>query len=184
MGGGDKWVAVGSGGNTIAYSFDGVVWTGLGSTVPNAFDVSGYDVTWNGIRWVAVGQNNAGASNIMYSSDGIIWVPIPSIGNFFNSFGHGVCWNGVRFIAVGADLNPTTITMKYSPNGIIWYDSPSNPTIFTVAGAGSSVGWGVNSNPTIGTPVIDSQIVLNPSGFRLSNNLDVNSEQYFNGGIY
>jgi hypothetical protein len=171
--GGDKWVAVGRATNTIAWSPDGTTWTGLGLST---FNFCGYGVTWNGIIWVAVGQQTTtGTSNIAYSTDGITWTLVST--NFFDSYGHGVCWNGVRFIAVGADLLGTTgSTVKYSRDGIDWYDSPDNPNIF------NQVGWGVNSNSTVGIPVNDSQIVLNPGGFRLSNNLDVVSEEYYNGG--
>ena len=64
---GTMWVAVGQGTNTIAYSSDGITWTGLGTS---AFSSVGHGVAWNGTRWVAVGQ---GTNTIAYSSDGITW---------------------------------------------------------------------------------------------------------------
>lgn len=41
VGGIDRWVAVGQGTNSIAYSADGVNWTGLGTTT---FSTAGYGV--------------------------------------------------------------------------------------------------------------------------------------------
>jgi hypothetical protein len=44
-------MAVGSGTNSLAYSFDGINWTGLGESM----FLIGLDVEWNGKMWVAVG---------------------------------------------------------------------------------------------------------------------------------
>jgi hypothetical protein len=63
-------VAVGNGTNSIAYSRDGITWTGV--TLKTIFSSSGNAVAWNGTIWVAVG--NGDDNTIAYSSDGITWI--------------------------------------------------------------------------------------------------------------
>jgi len=63
--GGSIWVAGGLGGNTLAYSYDGITWVGLGTTTfPNGCS----SICWNGTRFVGAGGNYVG-----YSKDGITW---------------------------------------------------------------------------------------------------------------
>ena len=64
---GQMWIAVGTGSNTMAYSYDGIHWTGLGTST---FSTSGNGIAWNGTIWVAVGN---GTNFIAYSNDGITW---------------------------------------------------------------------------------------------------------------
>jgi hypothetical protein len=64
---GTRWVAVGQGTNSIAYSADGITWTGLGT---GTFSTYGVGVAWNGTRWVAVGR---GTNSIAWSADGVTW---------------------------------------------------------------------------------------------------------------
>ena len=160
-------VAVGQGTNTIAYSADGSTWTG--STTGNAIFTSfGLGVAWNGIRFVAVGQ---GTNSIAYSNDGITWVGVTAL-TIFSVQGRGVAWNGTRWIADGNGTSP----IAYSQDGITWYSAPVAATIFTTRGNG------VASNPVVGTPIVDSQVVLNNSGYGLSSNLDVVAGGYNNPG--
>jgi hypothetical protein len=157
-------VAVGSGTNTIAYSSDGITWTGLGKTIFSAY---GNGVAWNGTRWVAVGYGTT--NSIAYSSDGITWTEAGT--SIFSGEGYGVAWNGRRWVAVGQGTN----SIAYSSDGITW------------TGAGTSIfsdyGQGVASNPNIGAVIVDSQITLNDTSVGLSSNLDVVSDTYFNGGF-
>jgi hypothetical protein len=102
---GTMWVAVGSGTNSIAYSYDGVTWIGLGLLVLT----QGNSVAWNGSMWVAVGS---GTNSIAYSYNGISW----SGSSFYNTQWNGVAWNGSMWIAVGSGPN----IMAYSYNGINW----------------------------------------------------------------
>jgi hypothetical protein len=62
-------LAFGSGTNTIAYSYDGISWRGLGTKV---FTSTGYCACWNGKLWVAGGQSS-GVGVLAYSYDGINW---------------------------------------------------------------------------------------------------------------
>ena len=64
---GEKFVAVGIGTHTIAYSSDGINWTGLGTSI---FDYAGHGVTWGRDKFVAVGEDS---NTIAYSNDGINW---------------------------------------------------------------------------------------------------------------
>jgi hypothetical protein len=63
--GGTIWVAGGLGGNTLAYSYNGTTWVGLGTT---AFPNGCTSICWNGTRFVGAGGNYTG-----YSKDGITW---------------------------------------------------------------------------------------------------------------
>ena len=138
----NRWVAVGSGStNTLAYSSDGISWTGLGKTT---FSVNAQDVAWNGSIYVAVGQ---GTNSIAYSSDGITWTGATSSTSIFSSAGRGVAWNGTRWVATGQGTN----TLAYSSDGINW--TGIGTSIFSVIGQkivwnGSifcAVGEGTNS---------------------------------------
>jgi hypothetical protein len=95
---GTMWVAVGvvgtnSGTNSIAYSYDGDNWTGLGK---NIFSTEGNSLAWNGTMWVAVGK---GTNSIAYSYDGINWRGLGT--SIFSSYGRDVAWNGTMWVAVG-----------------------------------------------------------------------------------
>jgi hypothetical protein len=121
----NRWVTVGIGTNSIAYSSDGITWTGLGTSI---FSTGGYNVAWNGTRWVAVGQ---GTNTIAYSSDGITWTGIGSA--IFSTMGRGVAWNGTRWVAVGQGTN----SIAYSADGITW--TGLGTSIFSTMGFG--VAW-------------------------------------------
>jgi hypothetical protein len=147
--GGGKWVAVGQiSGNstsTIAYSYDGITWTGLGTSI---FSDQGYGVAYSSTlsRWVAVGN---GTNSIAYSSDGITWTGLGK--STFASYGRGVAYSSAlsRWVAVGRDTN----SIAYSTDGITW--SGVGTGIFSSAGGygvaynGSNmwvaVGYGTNS---------------------------------------
>jgi hypothetical protein len=125
-------------------------------------------VAWNGIRFVAVGS---GTNTIAYSNDnGSTWTPVTTTP--FTLVGNGVAWNGTRWVAVGSGTN----IIAYSADGITWYGAPLSTTIFT------SQGNGVASNPLVGATIVDSQVVLNNSGYGLSSNLDTLASSYYNPG--
>ena len=77
-------VGIGSSGNTIQYSTDGVgaVWT----TASNGFNISGANVVWGGysnatsgfvsLGWMATGLNTGNIPSLKYSSNGITWLDI------------------------------------------------------------------------------------------------------------
>jgi hypothetical protein len=81
---GTMWVALGYGtNNTIAYSPDGINWTGIGNSI---FTTFGYGVGYNGTMWVATGL---GGNSIAYSYDGSEWFPSSNGSNMF-FFGYKV----------------------------------------------------------------------------------------------
>jgi hypothetical protein len=52
------WVAGGAGGNTLAYSYNGINWTGLGTTTFTGGYC--YSLCWSGSAWVGLGQTTTG----------------------------------------------------------------------------------------------------------------------------
>jgi len=133
------WVAVGSGTNTIAYSYDGINWTGLGNKI---FSSQGNDVKWNGSIWVAVGST---PERIAYSSDGINWTGVTGSSDIFSS-GSSVAWNGKIFVAVGSpkavfgggSSSVKVYTIAYSYDGINWTGVTGSKTILS---PGQKVEW-------------------------------------------
>lgn len=67
---GTMWVAVGEGTNTIAYSINGITWTGLGTSL---FSLKGTNIVWNATenKWYA---NGSGTRTNLTSTNGINWV--------------------------------------------------------------------------------------------------------------
>ena len=132
--GGNKFVVGGNGTNALAYSYDGINWTGLGTST----FTYGYGLAYNGSKWVAVGSG--GASSVAWSNDGITWYPSVS-GNVIVSGatnGSGVAWNGVRWVICSTGTN----ALAYSSDGNTWYPAASGAgagtTIFT---NGYAVAW-------------------------------------------
>jgi hypothetical protein len=77
---GIRWVAGGTGGNSVAYSSDGISWTGVGAL--GGGDCRG--VCWDGKKFIATGTGG-----IFYSNDGISWNN-RGISSQFNSV-----WDGI-----------------------------------------------------------------------------------------
>jgi hypothetical protein len=119
---GSLWVGVGEGTNTLAYSKDGVNWSGIGSTI---FTI-GNSVAWNGSQWVATGS---GSNTLAYSADGISWT---GIGSTIFTRGNSVAWGNSNWVATGTGSN----TLAYSANGSVWTGLGS--TVLTTGGA---VAW-------------------------------------------
>jgi hypothetical protein len=118
--GGGLWVAGGEGTNSLAWSWDGMAWTGITSGATNfatrCRGVAYGEIPGVGGRWVAVG---VGTNSIIYSNDGLNWViPAQGVtsGGIFTTGGYGICWDGSLFWAVGAGTN----TLASSPDGITW----------------------------------------------------------------
>jgi hypothetical protein len=90
---GTMYVAAGSGANTLAYSYNGLNWVGLGTGV---FSVSGNGVVWNGTVWLALGS---GGNTMATSVDGLIWTGMGT--GVFGSVGYTAKWNGQYWFAGG-----------------------------------------------------------------------------------
>jgi hypothetical protein len=165
--GGNTWVAVSSGStHTIAYSFDGITWNGLGKTI---FSTSGRRVRWNGSLWVAVGQGTG--NTIAYSRDGISWIGLGTsifLGN--DTGGFDVAYNSIRphritfprnLIVGGLSTGDSAgLTIATSTDGITWTRT-SSPG---VTNGVSAIGW----NGTIwvaGGNGSTNNIATSPDGF-------------------
>jgi hypothetical protein len=119
-----RWVAGGQGGNTLAFSNDGIKWVPQGASI---FTTACYDTAWNGYIWVAVGS---GTNTVAYSFDGINWTGL--LLTVFGTQGTRVLWNNKMFVAVGSGTN----SIAYSYDGINW--TGLGTTIFTT---GNAIGW-------------------------------------------
>jgi hypothetical protein len=126
-------IAVGQGSNTIAYSVDGLRWTGLGSSI---FTVAGNGVAWNGMRWVAVGS---GTNSLAYSVDGLRWT---GLGTSLFTSGKSVAWNGTMWVAVGSGAN----SIAYSYDGNQWFGLG-----IALLMTGNGITWSGNQWIAVGT---------------------------------
>jgi hypothetical protein len=148
---GSMWIAVGSGTNSIAYSYDGITWTGLGTSFGTSIFTHGNAVAWNGFMWVAAGS---GTHSIAYSYNGLLWITAPS--NPFSTRGNGVAWNGTLWVAVGSGTN----SIAYSYNGLNWTGLGVAAPIFTSAGNG--VAWNGTQFVAVGSG--GNTILYSPNG--------------------
>jgi alpha-tubulin suppressor-like RCC1 family protein len=107
-----NFVSVGTGTNSIAYSYDGITWFGLGTSI---FSTQGLGIGYSQqqSRWVAVGFGNS--NSIAYSSNGINWI---GLGKSIFNYGFDVAYSVQlsRWVAVGYGNN----TIAYSSDGINW----------------------------------------------------------------
>jgi hypothetical protein len=126
---GKIWVAGGNGGNSLAYSYDGCNWKGLGTSIFTSCN----RVHFNGTIWVAVGSGTS--FSIAYSYDGIAWTGVANSNTIFTSQGLGVAWNGNTFLASGNGGN----VLATSTNGISWFGvTDSSVSSWRSIGAGAS----------------------------------------------
>jgi hypothetical protein len=102
------WLAaIQNGGDSFAYSSDGILWVGLGSLI---FSGGAFQIAWNGYIWVATGS---GANTLGYSYDGVSWT---GLGTTVFTTGYGIAWGKDRFVATGEGAN----TLAYSYTGLTW----------------------------------------------------------------
>jgi hypothetical protein len=118
------WVAVGTGTNSIAYSNDGINWTGVINSATLLFTV-GYAVAWGGNIWVATGNSGYNA----YSYDGINWLQSGITGVTSPIYALG--WNGNVWLIAGGNSGTY---IYYSYDGINWtiVNSNSNNNFFNI----------------------------------------------------
>ena len=138
---GTKFVAVGEGAtHTMAYSTDGITWTGMGKAGDGGanhspFTTNGNDVAFNGAQYVAVG---IGGTSMAYSADALTWTACAA--TKFSATGNGICWGAPNqggtacWVATG-NQGAVNHTILYSTDGNNW------------------TGAGVTMFPTIGNKV-------------------------------
>jgi len=119
------WVGLGTGGNSIAYSYDGIKWTGLGSSVFS----DPHRVCYNGTLWVAIGFNGTNGI-IAYSYDGFNWNVGYSEG-YATGYNASVAWNGSYFLATMSATSTSNASLYNSTNGITWTKITPNGSFFT-----------------------------------------------------
>ena len=137
------WIATGSNGfaNTfLAYSYNGITWTGLNTT--NVITGNYKGIAWNGYRWVAVGDTvgpvASDGSTIAYSDNGLTWTKAIGLGfSTLSSGGIDVAWNGKMWVAIGVGSDPILISID---KGVIW--TPPTTTIYNnIFTNGTSIVW-------------------------------------------
>jgi hypothetical protein len=107
---GEKFIAVGEGTNTIAYSYDAMIWVPVIQN--NLIFTSGKKIYFNEKLYIAVGTGNY---SIAYSTDGINWNGVINSNTIFTT-ANNVIFNGTIWLAVGEGTN----TIAYSNDGINW----------------------------------------------------------------
>jgi hypothetical protein len=131
-------LALGAGTNSIAYSYDGISWRGLGKTI---FTTSGQGACWNGKIWVAGGISGSGV--LAYSYNGINWTIATQ--SIFTTAVYSIAWNGTVFVAAGQG---TTTVLAYSYNGINWTSSATRASV--AMSLARNVTWGQNYFVAVG----------------------------------
>jgi len=146
--GGKTWVAVGTGvGGWIATSFNGRIWTGTTFGVQAGVEslmVEGYDITWNGTIFLAVGVDALGDGVMASSLDGYSWTVIPQSFGGSGSYVNSITWTGRTWIAYvngGAsttyicnDVHAVTGWVSTNPANTYLMDASS---VFLVRGNGT-----------------------------------------------
>jgi hypothetical protein len=103
--------------NTAAFSYDGVTWEGLGTTIFNNY---GSSVSWNGSVFMAVGSSST--AKIASSPNGLVWTLLTSS----LSFGNDVAWCGDNAWIVSGNLTIYSYT-----NGTAWTVTQTNSLFST-----------------------------------------------------
>lgn len=161
---GTEWLAVGglntsSGMSSVFKSTDGRNWTGLPGNwfcYPTDIIGTGYDIAWNGNRWVGVGATYEGYTNssssvsitgkypiIITSTDGVSWTQ-QKISTTEQSVVNGIAWNGSLWVASGSrriytSSDGTSWQVDSSPfydygaNKIVW-----NGSLWVLGGTSTS----------------------------------------------
>ena len=132
----NKWVAVGQGGNTIATSNNGLVWTGIGATT---FTTTGNDVINDGAKWIAVGQ---GGNTVATSSDnGATWS-----GQTLSYFTSGTS------ILYAVPVTPTATTTRYDASLASSTVTVATPS-YIATGIGATASIAVSTDAVTWTPI-------------------------------
>jgi len=130
---GSYWLAGTSGITDLIISIDGITWTDASPAV--RMDAK-YDLAWNGIDWVGVGNNvtaNPLQATIEFTDVNGVW----QLGsNAFTGQGNAVTTNGRTWVALGTGASIGDGKMKYSFNASNWTDV-TLPHLST----GNAVAW-------------------------------------------
>ena len=167
---GYMWVAGGggtsSGSVNIAYSYDGIGWTGINTDMAGDYSYTfsgGVNcLKWNGYYWLAGGRNkdttNANNVNLMYSKDAITWTNLSGIIGGTPSdvkYVFALEYTGNYWI-LGSYNQNNIVTMAYAPIG-----NSGDPAIL------DNTYWTNNQNTSAG------------GGGGMGNSLEVFSERVY-----
>jgi hypothetical protein len=155
---GNVWVAVGNGTNGIAYSYNGINWTGIGTTALS----SGWVVRYENNMFIA-GSNSNVNPTLSYSYDGINWTGLNNILGFIR----GLTYDGTRWIIGGNGSSD----IKSSVDGITWTGGTLITNLFaiytldsfggkTIAGGSGTVTMAYSTNATTWTAVPSSTSII------------------------
>jgi hypothetical protein len=161
----NRWVAVGEGTNSLAYSDDGYTWTGLGQYIL----LKGRTVTWNGSFFLAGGESVSGTTqSTCYSYDGINWM---GVGANYSTQGTAVAYNSKddSWVSVGSGSN----TICHSRNGVHWtglgiYSASNYSTTFATDGKGvawQAPYWVAAGSGSFASPILRSRDGLEWTSF-------------------
>jgi hypothetical protein len=135
---GSRWVAAGATLIDIAYSDDGIIWSGSSS----GQTLISYHAIWDGGKFIVGGQRTSGSltafATILYSYDGVSWFSGNGANDIF-TICSSIIYNGSYYVAGGTNLDPGSPPRiyGYSTDGINWSASSGNTTNrFTFAGQG------------------------------------------------
>ena len=134
---GNIWVASGSGTNILAYSYNGIDWTGIPSVQTNQSSISTAisSVVWTGTYFAGVQQDTS-----IKSFDGISWIGYS--GTMNNSVVDKLATNGN--IIVATPLYPLSISFLSTSDDGISYSVISSPAAPTPTGETSIRYWDIN----------------------------------------
>jgi hypothetical protein len=144
--GANVWVAVGEGTNTLAYSYDGIQWTGLGTTIfsNDAISIaSGYFYNGGlsiGPFVVAIGTSANSTNTAAYTTDGVNWAGFGKSGFGFSNidssckivflydllivFGGGT-FNDIRYLPFGGSswvtMGSSFSNLNMAVTGLCWF---------------------------------------------------------------
>jgi hypothetical protein len=114
-----KWVICGNdnkGLPSIAYSYDGKLWTETKNLIPDNGTYNGFgSIAYNGKMWIAIGPDEF---RIVTSIDGINWI----LNNYKKDRGWSgldICWGGSLWVIVGIKSNYAGCIVT-SKNGLDW----------------------------------------------------------------
>jgi hypothetical protein len=172
---GTIWVAVGTGSNWVATSYDGLIWKGRDNTIMT----EGYDVAYNGGRFIAVGRSDASNATIVRSNDGITWIPISNSVQIFSIRASKIAWTGRRWLAYGSGGNTTAISIN---NGISWSaTTPKNIVVSDVSSVFEPAKYFTTGSASLSQNgyVISSSMEFNNSN-RIANMFDNSNNTYAN----
>jgi hypothetical protein len=133
---GSRWVAAGGTLIDIAYSDDGIIWSGSSSGQTTL----AYHAIWDGGKFIVGGQRATGVSTfatILYSYDGVSWFSGNGSNDIF-TICSSIIYNGSYYVAGGTNLTSGTPRIYgYSTDGINWSPSSGNTSgVFSFAGQG------------------------------------------------